>query len=772
MVAKLKELSERPILPKDFDAATMLSRDIRARLKEANGHDFDEWSKITTREEWETFRDQRLALLKKSLGDFPEAPRQMKTHVVKTIEGDGYKIENTLFESRPGLWVTANVYSPAKPLKSMPGILIVHSHHNPKEQGELQDMGVTWARAGCVVLVPDQLGHGERRVHPFVDAKSYSEPFKVSRQDYYFRYNLGMQLGLIGESLAGWIAWDLMRGVDLLLARPGIDPERIILLGSVAGGGDPAAVAAALDPRIKCLVPFNFGGLQPETKKLGNVVERTFNYAGSGSWESTRNLRDSARDDFMPWLIVASIAPRHLIHAHEFAWDDERDPVWRRYQKIWGFYHAKDRLSLTHGSGSVSGKPPESTHCNNIGEVHRKSIHPSFEKWFGIKAVESKDRRPAEELKCWTPEMTTKLNPKPPSEVIAAWGDDHRRMERVVLYLKAHSKGKNYRGDGREWAQLLPVDKKESDESTLAFMGGERMDGCQVRQLILGFKSDIRIPFLLLTPAGQPPANGFPIVFGLCQEGKQRFVNERLTAIAKLLRGGAAVCLVDARGVGETAPGKDRGRNSASTSLAYSENMLGRTLLGDRLGDFFHVMRKVIEGPGAVDPSWKFDKKRMAIWGESFAPVNLPKDRVVVPQDADPTPKQSEPLGGLLAVLAAAEFPDLDLRAIVSRGSLLSYRSVMDSPFVYAPADHMIPRVLETTGDIPMALATIGQCSIRIEGPVDGLNRRVPKEVIEKNYAALLREVPQDKESRKTVSVRPEMGDELEVAKWLLGELK
>ena len=35
----------------------------------------------------------------------------------------------------------------------MPGLLIVHSHHRDKTHGELQDMGMTWARAGCLVLV-------------------------------------------------------------------------------------------------------------------------------------------------------------------------------------------------------------------------------------------------------------------------------------------------------------------------------------------------------------------------------------------------------------------------------------------------------------------------------------------------------------------------------------------------------------------------------------------------------------------------------------------
>jgi hypothetical protein len=164
------------------------------------------------------------------------------------------------------------------------------------------------------------------------------------------------------------------------------------------------------------------------------------------------------------------------------------------------------------------------------------------------------------------------------------------------------------------------------------------------------------------------------------------------------------------------------------------------------------------------------DRKRVAIWGESLAPVNLPGQRVVVPQDADPVPKQSEPLGGLLAVFAAAECPKLHLRAVVSRSSLLSYRAVMDSPFVYAPHDCMVPRLLETTGDIPTALASLGQTSIRIEGPVDGLNRRVSPEVLEKSYAPL--RDPSTKARRKDISLHAELTGELQVVKWLLEQMK
>ena len=242
----------------------MLARDVRSRVQAASLRENREWDGVKTRDDWERFRQPRLRALRESLGLPSADPGAPRVLVTRTLEGDGYRIENLVFESRPGLVVTANLYRPASPPRSMPGILISHSHHNPKTQGELQDMGMTWARSGCLVLVMDQLGHGERRQHPFRTEADYPQPFRVGRQDYYFRYNAGAQLHLVGESLMGWMAWDLMRGVDLLLSRPGIDKDRVILLGAVAGGGDPAAVTAALDPRITAVVPFNFGGPQPD----------------------------------------------------------------------------------------------------------------------------------------------------------------------------------------------------------------------------------------------------------------------------------------------------------------------------------------------------------------------------------------------------------------------------------------------------------------------------------------------------------------------------
>ena len=335
--------------------AQKLASNVRLRIIAANRRSSADWRQISDRAQWEEYAQQKLQLLEASLGTFPPPSKDKAVHLTQTLPGEGFKIENLVFESRPGLWVTANLYSPEPVRERMPGILLCHSHHNPKTQGELQDMGMTWARQGYLVLVMDQLGHGERRQHPFRSAADYAGPFEVNRQDYHFRYNLGIQLQLIGDSLMGWMVWDLRRGVDLLLARPGIDRRNIVLMGAVAGGGDPAAVTAAVDKRITAVVPFNFGGPQPEDPfpLLANP-EESFNFAGNGSWESTRNLRLACQDGFLPWVIVGAIAPRRLIYAHEFSWDQANDPVWKRLLKIYGeFYQATGSPGLHPGLRSL-----------------------------------------------------------------------------------------------------------------------------------------------------------------------------------------------------------------------------------------------------------------------------------------------------------------------------------------------------------------------------------------------------------------------------------
>src|SRR5262245_6016965 len=155
-----KVLNAGPLAKRSLN--TMLSDDARERLHAANRRETEAWRKIKTREDWEAYKKPRIEALRQSLGIPAGLKGKSEYHVGRRFEGDGYRLECLVYRSPSGQWVPALLYLPAQKPESMPGILICHSHHNPKTQTELQDMGVMWSQLGCAVLIPDQLCHGER----------------------------------------------------------------------------------------------------------------------------------------------------------------------------------------------------------------------------------------------------------------------------------------------------------------------------------------------------------------------------------------------------------------------------------------------------------------------------------------------------------------------------------------------------------------------------------------------------------------------------------
>ncbi len=746
-------------------ASDVLREHLRRLLREANERSTREWREISTRGEWESFRDEKLRQLRESLGQYPTPPKAITAHVTGRQDGPGYVLENLVFETRPGLWVTANRYLPARkdPANSKsPGILICHAHHTPKEHRELQHMGMMWARRGAVVLVMDQVGHGERRQHPFRTADDYGESFRVSRQDYYFRYDNGIQLHLAGQSLIGQIAWDLQRGIDLLLAMPGVDPERIALLGAVAGGGDPAAVTAALDRRIALAVPFNFGGPQPETSfPLPEDADDRFNYAGSGSWESTRNLYRSAQSGFLPWVIVAGVAPRKLVYAHEFSWDRERDPVWRRLQQVYSWYGEADGLDWTHGFGSVRGQAPDASHCTHIGPVQRKRIHAALERWFQLPGADEPEflqDRPAGELTCWTDEARVKLQPQPLRQVLQQEVD-----ERLSEFRKRFAALPD--DDRRVWL----ADQWQAVLGRVApdpfFVAGESepvhlaADGVTQYGVVLQMDSDVRVPLVLLVPPTQGKRKP-PVVVAVSQSGKQRLLQARAAEIARLLAEGVAVCLPDLRGLGETRPDDGRQRQSSATSLASSALMVDGPLLGQRMRD----LRSVLAYLGQRK---EVDADRLALWGDSLSEPNADDAPFQAPRGIERRARQSEPLGGLLALLTPLYEPDV--RAVYWHGGLSGYRSVLDSPFVYVPYDVVVPGAL-LRGDLCDVAAGLAPLPLLASGMVDGWNRPLDQDSLRRVYAPAWNRYKERNASPQLNLVSS--GDRPDVATWLVERLK
>ncbi len=179
----------------------------------------------------------------------------------------------------------------------------------------------------------------------------------------------------------------------------------------MAAGGDPAAVTAALDSRIAAVVPFNFGEATPRDGGRNGRWAAGPRRPGLGTWESTRNLPGSIVGQLFP-VGDRRVRSRRAV----FVYSIEPTMGWRggaasrrgnAIEKMFGFYDATDRLAEAHGLGEFPG-PGE---CANIGPSQRRTLYPTFQKWFGIPipASEPDDRRPEDELASLTPEIASQI---------------------------------------------------------------------------------------------------------------------------------------------------------------------------------------------------------------------------------------------------------------------------------------------------------------------------------------------------------------------------
>jgi hypothetical protein len=127
----------------------------------------------------------------------------------------------------------------------------------------------------------------------------------------------------------------------------------------------------------------------------------------------------------------------------------------------------------------------------------------------------------------------------------------------------------------------------------------------------------------------------------------------------------------------------------------------------------------------------ELNPERIALWGDSFAPVNPPgfADPLLGEEEA---PAHSEPLGGLLALFGAL-FEE-DVRAVIARGTLAGYQSVLRDRFCYVPHDAIVPGAL-TAGDLCDVAAALAPRPVRLEGLVDGRNCRVTEPELRRRFA-------------------------------------
>ena len=191
-------------------------------------------------EEWKRQRVTLRENLLKAWGGFPETPCDLEPRILGGFQREGYRVEKLIFQTRPGVWMTANAYVPDQPGKHS-AILHVHGHWaGAKQDPVVQARCIGCAKLGFFVLCVDAFGAGERGI-----GKHLGE---------YHGEMTAATLFPVGLPLSGLQVYENMRAVDYLRTRPEVDPDRIGITGA-SGGGNQSMYAGAFDERIRCVVP-------------------------------------------------------------------------------------------------------------------------------------------------------------------------------------------------------------------------------------------------------------------------------------------------------------------------------------------------------------------------------------------------------------------------------------------------------------------------------------------------------------------------------------
>jgi hypothetical protein len=164
----------------------------------------------------------------------------LRPRVFDEQKHDDYSVSKVYFESRPGFFVTGNLYVPSGP-GPFPAVLLPHGHwsYGRLENAEISSIpgsAISLARQGFVAFTYDMIGYN--------DSRQLTHTFGGPRES------------LWGLSLGGLQLWNSIRSLDFLQSRPDVDPQRIGCAGA-SGGGTQTFLLAAVDERVKVAVPVN-----------------------------------------------------------------------------------------------------------------------------------------------------------------------------------------------------------------------------------------------------------------------------------------------------------------------------------------------------------------------------------------------------------------------------------------------------------------------------------------------------------------------------------
>jgi dienelactone hydrolase len=205
----------------------------------------------------------------------------VKVEWLETMSGGpGYRIKKLRYEALPGLWIPALLYEPEKLSGKVPAVLNVNGHVGGPGKAYVpkQLRCINQAKRGMLALNVEWVGMGQLGGDGFM----------------HYRMN---QIDLCGSSGLAVHYLNMKRGLDVLLAHPHCDPNRVAMTG-LSGGGWQTIFFSSLDTRIKLTNP---------VAGYSSFVTRTYHLSDLGDSEQTPNDLATVADYAH---LTAMMAPR------------------------------------------------------------------------------------------------------------------------------------------------------------------------------------------------------------------------------------------------------------------------------------------------------------------------------------------------------------------------------------------------------------------------------------------------------------------------------
>ncbi|MBS1857813.1 MAG: acetylxylan esterase [Acidobacteria bacterium] len=599
----------------------------------------------------------------KLAGALPQERTPPNLRTVGEFEREHYRVEKVVYESQPGLHVTANLYVPKEGKAPYPGVLFQMGHsNNGKSYALYQRCCQGLAQLGYVVLAFDPMGQGERTYYPkpggwLTSLRSPTEEHTM----------FGRQMLLVGETATGAMLWDAVRSLDVLAADARVDAKRLATTGQ-SGGGTLSMILAAMDERLAAAVICS-GNTE-------NFAVTPFLAPGSSD-DAEQDLVGSAPLGFDRWDMLWPMAPKPLLvaaSAHDFF--GTYSPAYARSGRE--EFAKLERAYTTLGAAANLGYY-EMPLPHALSQPMRMAVYRWFERHLkagGGTVAEEPPTKPETDEALWCGKT---------GNAVRDFGG------RTPFAMTRARAGSILTPDApADLRALLGMDAAPAAAPRLEVVATTGYSHCTVQAVEASTARQVWAPAWLFLPKRE-----WSRLLVVVEPNGRNGAWHEDELCDRLASAGVAVCAMDVRGVGDLAPEFAPGAVGYARSHQTEENyawaslILGRSLTGQRATDILGMTQALA---GAYP--------RAEI-------VLAARERMTVP-----------------ALCAAALEPRI--ARVYLAGHLISWRSVTDTERYTAPLSSMAPDALRRT-DLPEIARSMAPRKVIVAGAVDAAGRAVPR---------------------------------------------